>query len=124
MGGIGSPAYEVLSSQNAFYHLVGPYINGYAFGDLAGFAEILRSVKKRESRLPDLGKIYPNVAFVDRSSWKAVNAGVNSGMDKLLEAIRLKKDQIAQQRIDSGAAARFSVLTTQDLPKGDEPAAP
>ena len=31
MGSIGSPGFELLHAQNAFYQLVGPYINGYAF---------------------------------------------------------------------------------------------
>src|ERR1044072_6346532 len=31
MGSIGSPGFELFHAQNAFYQLVGPYINGYGF---------------------------------------------------------------------------------------------
>jgi hypothetical protein len=36
MGTIGSPGFELLHAQNAFYQLVGPYINGYASEILMG----------------------------------------------------------------------------------------
>ena len=36
MGGIGSPGFELLHAQNAFYQLVGTYIKGYAFGEMDG----------------------------------------------------------------------------------------
>jgi hypothetical protein len=119
IGSIGSPGYEILSSQNAFYQLVGPMINGYAFGNLNRFADVLRSVRKREKALPKMGKIYPNVAFIDPSGWDAANMKVNSGMEQLLNIIAVKKDQIAQQRKDSGVAAKFSGLTNRDLPNWD-----
>jgi hypothetical protein len=121
LGGIGAPGYEILSSQNAFYQLVGPYINGYAFGDLDNLAVILRAVQKRESAIPKMSKIYPDVAFVDSSSWEEANSAVNSGMEKLLDVLRVKRDQIAQQRIDTGVGAKFSVLKNQDLPKWNGP---
>src|SRR5262245_32489980 len=34
MGSIGAPGFELFQAQNAFQQLVGPYINGYAFGDI------------------------------------------------------------------------------------------
>jgi hypothetical protein len=121
LGGIGSPGYEILSSQGAFYQLVGPYINGYAFGDLSKFSDVLRAVKKRESAIPKMSQIYPQVAFIDPPNWEVSNSNVNSGMGKLLDVIRVKKDQIAQQRIDTGVEAKFSILKSQDLPKWDGP---
>src|SRR5438034_9219574 len=36
MGSIGSPGFELLQAQNAFFQSVGPYITGYAFGDMNG----------------------------------------------------------------------------------------
>src|SRR5207244_10164755 len=44
MGSIGSPGFELLHAQNAFYQLVGPYINGYAFGDMDGLVKIVERV--------------------------------------------------------------------------------
>jgi hypothetical protein len=46
MGSIGSPRFELLHAQNAFYQLVGTYINGYAFGDTHGLVKIVERVQK------------------------------------------------------------------------------
>lgn len=122
LGGMGTPGFELLSAQNAFYHLVGPSINGYAFGDLSSCEDILRSVKKREAfLLPKMNEIYPDVALIRRLDWEAANLAINAGMDKLLDTLEAKKAQIAQQRIDAGIAAKFAGLTSQDLPEGDRP---
>jgi hypothetical protein len=34
MSSMGDPGFELFQAQNAFQQLVGPYINGYAFGDI------------------------------------------------------------------------------------------
>src|SRR6266481_8531848 len=62
MGSIGSPGFELLHAQNAFYQLVGTYINGYAFGDMDGLVKIVERVQKEGRRIPDLDA-YPGVAF-------------------------------------------------------------
>src|SRR5205823_11996265 len=60
MGSIGSVGFELLHAQNAFFQLVGPYINGYAFGDTNGLAKVVERVQKEGRRIPDLQTIYPN----------------------------------------------------------------
>jgi hypothetical protein len=52
MGSIGSPGFELLHAQNAFYQLVGPYINGYACGDTDGLAKIVEKSRKKGARYP------------------------------------------------------------------------
>ena len=59
MGSIGSPGFELLHAQNAFYQLVGTYINGYAFGDIDGLVKIVERVQKEGRRIPDLEAAYP-----------------------------------------------------------------
>jgi hypothetical protein len=54
MGSIGSAGFELLQAQNAFYELVGPYINGYAFGDTDGLIKIVERVQKEGRKLPDV----------------------------------------------------------------------
>lgn len=54
MGGIGSRGFELLQAQNAFYQLVGPYINGYAFSDMDALAKIVERVQKEGRQIPDL----------------------------------------------------------------------
>src|SRR5438128_8946666 len=58
MGSIGSVGFELLHAQNAFFQLVGPYINGYAFGDTNGLAKVVERVQKEGRRIPDLQTIY------------------------------------------------------------------
>src|SRR2546429_442684 len=58
-GKIGDPGFEILSSQMAFYRLVGPYINGYAFRNLAFVTDVLHKVQKQGEAIPDMIAIYP-----------------------------------------------------------------
>src|SRR6267378_5313638 len=67
MGSIGSPGFELLHAQNAFYQLVGTYINGYAFGDTDGLVKIVERVQKEGRRIPDLEAAYPGVTFRSKS---------------------------------------------------------
>jgi hypothetical protein len=53
-GSIGSPGFELLHAQNAFYQLVGTYINGYAFGDTVGLVKIVEKVQKEGRQIPGL----------------------------------------------------------------------
>jgi hypothetical protein len=59
MGSIGSAAFELYHAQNAFQQLVGPYINGYAFGDIDRLIPIIERVQREGKVVPDLTKIYP-----------------------------------------------------------------
>ena len=52
MGSMGDPGFELFQAQNAFQQLVGPYINGYAFGDIDQLVPIIERVQKE-------GKIVP-----------------------------------------------------------------
>jgi len=46
MGSMGDPGFELYQAQNAFQQLVGPYINGYAFGDIDQMVPIIERVQK------------------------------------------------------------------------------
>ena len=48
MGSMGNPGFELFQAQNAFQTLVGPYINGYAFGDIDQLAQLLREFREKE----------------------------------------------------------------------------
>ena len=51
MGSMGDPGFELFQAQNAFQQLVGPYINGYAFGDIDQLVPIIeKSSERRKSR--------------------------------------------------------------------------
>src|SRR6476660_4369717 len=67
MGTMGAPAFELVQAANAFQQLVGPYINGYAFGDPDLLAQIITRVQNENRTAPDLEKIYPGVAFKPKS---------------------------------------------------------
>jgi hypothetical protein len=117
MGSIGSPGFELFQAQNAFQQLVGPYVNGYAFGDIDQLIPIIERVQKEGRTVPDLTKIYPRVTFKPKSEWDAGNKGLNEGLTKLLMTLKNEKASIKQQRIEHGMEAKFSKLPSKDLPK-------
>jgi hypothetical protein len=116
MGSIGSPGFELLHAQNAFYQLVGPYINGYAFGDIDGLVKIVERVQKEGRRIPDLQATYPGVTFRNKSEWPSANTDLADGMNQLISMLKEKKDEIKRQRIERGMEEKFSKLTTKELP--------
>ena len=117
MGSMGDPGFELVQAQNAFQQLVGPYINGYAFGNTDQLIPIIERVQKEGKVVPDLTKIYSRVAFRPKSEWDAGNNGLNEGMTELLTTLQEQKASIKQQRIEHGMEAKFSKLPIKDLPK-------
>jgi hypothetical protein len=120
MGSMGAPGFELFQAQNAFQQLVGPYINGYAFGDIDQLVPIIERVQRENQAVPDLTKIYLRVAFKPKSEWEAENKGLNEGLTKLLVTLKNEKASIKQQRIEHGMEAKFGKLPSKDLPKGSE----
>jgi hypothetical protein len=116
MGSIGSPGFELLHAQNAFYQLVGPYINGYAFGDPDGLVKIVEKVQQEGRQIPDLQAAYPGVTFRNKTEWSSVNTDLNDGMNQLISMLKEKKGDIKRQRAERGMADKFSKLTSKDLP--------
>jgi len=115
MGSIGSPGFELLHAQNAFYQLVGTYINGYAFGDMDGLVKIVERVQKEGRGIPDLDA-YRAVALGKKSEWPSANADLADGMNQLISMLKEKKDDIKRQRIERGVEEKFSKLTSKELP--------
>jgi hypothetical protein len=118
MGNMGDPGFELYQAQNAFQQLVGPYINGFAFGDIDQLIPIIEKVQKEGKTVPDPTKIYPGVAFKSKPEWDTGNKGLNDGMTKLLTTLKNEKASIKQQRNERGMEAKFGKLTSKDLPKG------
>jgi hypothetical protein len=118
MGSIGNAGFELFQAQNAFQQLVGPYINGYAFGDIDQLIPIIERVQREGKVVPDLTRIYPRVAFKPKSGWDVGNKGLNEGLTKLLVTLENEKASIKQQRIEHGMEAKFSKLPNKDLAKG------
>ena len=118
MGSMGAPGFELYQAQNAFQQLVGPYINGYAFGDIDQLVPIIEKVQKEGKTVPALTKIYPRVAFKPKSEWDAANNPLNEGLTKLLMTLKNEKASIKQQRIERGMESKFGKLPSKDLPKG------
>ena len=116
MGSIGSPGFELLHAQNAFFQLVGTYINGYAFGDTEGLVKIVEKVQKEGHRIPDLQAAYPDVTFRNESEWQSANTDLADGMNQLISMLKEKKDDIKRQRVERGVEEKFSKLTSKELP--------
>jgi hypothetical protein len=117
MGSIGSPGFELAQASNAFQQLVGPYINGYGFGDIDQLVPIIERVQKEGKVIPDLNKIYQGVSFKDKSQWETGNKELNEGLGRLVDTLKAQKASIKQQRIANGIEAKFSKLTSKELPK-------
>jgi hypothetical protein len=115
MGSIGSPGFELLQAQNAFFQLVGPYINGYAFGDTDGLVKVVERVQQEGRKILDLQTTYPNVTFRSKSEWESANTDLADRMNKLISTLKEKKDDIKRQRIQQGIEEKFSKLTNKEL---------
>jgi hypothetical protein len=118
MGGMGSPAFELYHAQDAFFQLVGPNINGWAFGNIADAVKIMHRVAKENQTVADLQTVYPGVAFIHRSQWQQKNAGINSGLAQLAQMLPREKTQLAQERAQNGTQARFASLNSRPFPGG------
>ena len=118
LGSLGDPGFELTHAASAFQQLVGPYINGYAFGDIDHLNPVIERVKKEGKNIPNLNKIYPGLNFKKKSEWEAGKNEIDDGLGKLLQMIKDQKAAIQQQRIDNGLEAKFSKLTSKELTKG------
>jgi len=117
MGSIGDPGFELVQAAAAFQQLVGPYINGYAFGNIDQLVPIIERVQKEGRSVPDLSKIYQRVVFKKKSEWESGNKALNEGLTGLLTTLKEQKASIKQQRVERGMEAKFSKLTNKDLPQ-------
>lgn len=115
MGSIGSAGFELLQAQNGFYQLVGPYINGYAFGDPDGLVKIVERVQKEGRKLPDLEAAYPGVSFKKKSEWQSANDQLADGMGQLVAVLKEKKEDIRRQRVAQGLEEKFAALANKEL---------
>jgi hypothetical protein len=116
LGSIGDRGFELYHAQDAFFQLVGPYVNGYAFGDIDSLTGVIRKVQGENRAVQDLPAFYPDVAFIPKSRWQSANAQLNAGLGQLAASLFERKGAIARERAQNGTAARFSHLTSNPFP--------
>ena len=116
MGSMGAPAFELVQAANAFQQLVGPYINGYAFGDIDRLLQIVERVQKENKTVPEVEKLYPGVIFKRKLEWTAGNGSLNEGLTKFVSILKDQKTSLKKTRIDNGTEAKFSKLTNKEFP--------
>ena len=107
IGGLGDPAFELQAAYGAFLDLAGGYINAYAGCDLDKWIDTAKTVKSDNPKPPELDKIFPNVAFVDRIQWQQINDDVAAGLDDLADSISDNKDYIKSQRAANNLDAQY-----------------
>jgi hypothetical protein len=118
VGALGSPAFELQQANGAFMQTAGTWINGYAFRDPDSFIGIVRRVQNEGRKaIPNLPKIYSNVAFINPRLWPAANAKLADGLSAMATYLAQHKNEIAKQRIATGSQATFSQLRSKELPK-------
>lgn len=118
MGKIGSPGFELYHAQDAFFELVGPDINGYAFGDIGFVDRVIRRVQTENQTVPDMQRIYPGVTFTNPSQWRRENSTLNAGLGRFSASMTSQEDQVERQRAQNGTQARFSQLASKPFPGG------
>lgn len=118
LGAMGSPGFELYRAEYAFFEVVGPQINGYAFGDFDSLVAIIRRVQNENRTVPDLKAIYPGVVFIDAKEWQSKNADLDSGLGRLASYLAGQKIEIAKQRAQNGTQARFANIPSRQFPGG------
>lgn len=113
---MGSRAFELDHAQNAFFQLVGPYINAYAFGDVESLKSTLKRVLDESRTIGNLNSMYPGVAFNDRKQWNAVNKEIGDGLAGLISALEESSVSIRQQRDEHGITAAIAALEDRPFP--------
>lgn len=116
LGHMGDRGFELYHAQYAFFDLVGPQINGYAFGHLDALIAVVRRVRAENRNVPNLSALYPGVAFIGQKDWAAKNAAIGEGLDKLAAYLNDQRDAIARERAANGTQARFAGLTSEAFP--------
>ena len=115
LGGLGSTGFELMHAQNSFFQLVGPFINGYAFGDLNKLKQTLENVRKEGKDFPNLAAIYKMVSFIPQDGHSEIFEQVFAGLNDFIEFIDNERETIINQRIETGAEDRFGNLKNRDL---------
>ena len=116
LGSIGDRGFELYHAQDAFFQLVGPTANGYAFGDIDSLTRVIHRVQGENRTVQNVTAIYPGVAFIDKAQWQRTNAQLNAGLGQLASSLTDRKAAIARERAQNGTAARFSHLTSKPFP--------
>jgi hypothetical protein len=118
LGSVGDRAFELHHAQNAFFELVGPDVNGYAFGHANTLVAILHRVRSDKRAVPKLQSIYPGISFSNPSRWAAINEKLNAALGQLALQIEAQSRELSQARARNGTAARFARVTSKPFPGG------
>jgi hypothetical protein len=90
--GFADAALDVNQPYIAFFELLGPYINAYAFRDLTKLENTLKTVVEQGKVLPNFADLYPGVPFCASESWADKNQEVSDGLKALIERFKEKKN--------------------------------
>jgi hypothetical protein len=107
IAGVSEQSAGLLASYDAFTELAGEYINGYAGCDVDNWVKIARLVQDDNPTPPDLDKLFPEAAFVDRSQWQVINDEVAAGLGGLIDRLSETKEAIREQRAGTDQDARY-----------------
>lgn len=104
---IGDPSVELPAAYSAFTQVSGEYINGYAGCDIENWITIAKMVKDNNPEPPNLGTLFPNVAFVESSQWQSLNDEVADGLDQFINYLSNNREAVQQQRQANNADAQY-----------------
>lgn len=107
IAGVSEQSAGLLASYEAFTKLAGEYINGYAGCDVDNWVKIAKLVQDDNPTPPELDKLFPEAAFVDRSQWQGINDEVAAGLGVLIDRLSETKESIREQRAGTDQDARY-----------------
>ncbi len=107
VGGMGSESFELPAAYTAFNQLVGVYINGYAFGDLAKLEKTLAKVQAESKTTPSLADLFPNVKFLPKERWDVEAKAFTDSMSEMIDYLKANANSIKEKRKATGIEGKF-----------------
>ena len=114
---LGDETFQMLKAHRAFYEVVGPFINGYAFGDIDQLIETLKQVKTSAPDAAAVAKIYSDLPLIPEEERAQRIQDVLDGMDAFIQQVDQNREVIRQQREKTGEDKKFD-LSSKALPDG------
>lgn len=97
---------EYKMALDAYYKLLGEYINGYSFGDLDKTIKITNQIIEENQNLKSFSKLYPNYQFDEVKLSEAIENSINDRKE-LISYIEKNREEIKKARKENGVENKY-----------------
>lgn len=97
---------EYKMALDAYYKLLGEYINGYSFGDLDKTIKITNQIIEESQNLKSFSRLYPNYQFDDTKLDEAIENSINDRKE-LISYIEENREEIKKARKENGIENKY-----------------